>query len=150
MYKPFFVIYSKSKKMKKPLHESRRGFLKTGILAASGILVSKTNASCSDSKGSVSTAADASSIIDYGLSFFCNTAEFNSVRMWIESRTIITDTKSGKTTVFYQGASCKSENTFGEKDLFYADNYDFLPIFGDGQVLVFRRRYIKRGMNTNQ
>ena len=60
--------------------------------------------------------------------------------MWIESRTTIIDPQAGTTTVYYQGASCKSENTFGEEDLFYKDNYDFLPIFGDGKVLVFRRK----------
>jgi hypothetical protein len=60
--------------------------------------------------------------------------------MWIESRTRIIDRKLGTSTVYYQGASCKSENTFGEKDLFYKDNYDFLPIFGDGKVLIFRRQ----------
>lgn len=65
--------------------------------------------------------------------------------MWIESRTRILDTNSGESTVYYQGASCKSENTFGESDLFYEDNYDFLPIFGEGHVLVFRRFAEKRG-----
>jgi hypothetical protein len=75
--------------------------------------------------------------LDYGRSFICNTAKFNSVRFWVESRTVLID---GDTrTEFYQCGSCKSENTFGEKNLFYADNYDFLPILGDGHWLVFRR-----------
>jgi hypothetical protein len=131
--------------MKKSTNESRRRFLKTGIIAASGVLVSKAASACSGPAAPAAGNADPAAVIDYGQSFFCNTAEFNSVRMWIESRTTITDTKSGKSTIFYQGASCKSENTFGEKDLFYADNYDFLPIFGDGQVLVFRRKVTRRG-----
>jgi hypothetical protein len=76
--------------------------------------------------------------LDYGLSFICNTASFNAVRFWVESRTILFD-KTGASTVFYQCGSCKSENTFGEKDLFYKDNYDFLPILGDGHWLIFRR-----------
>ena len=63
----------------------------------------------------------------------------NNVRFWIESRTTIFDDKARSATVFYQCASCKSENTFGEKDLFLADNYDFLPIFGGGHWLIFRR-----------
>lgn len=66
----------------------------------------------------------------------------NSVRFWVESRTTIIDDEAGTSTEFYQCGSCKSENTFAEKDLFHADNYDFLPIFGgtDGEdVLVFRR-----------
>ncbi len=124
---------------------SRRTFLKTSLFAASGVLVSQALIGCANDPRTRSEAGDSLSFIDYGQSFFCNTAEFNSVRMWIESRTIIIDTKSGTSTIYYQGASCKSENTFGESDLFYKDNYDFLPIFGDGKVLVFRRRVNKRG-----
>jgi hypothetical protein len=126
---------------------SRRNFLKTGLLAASGIVIARGTTGCSGNTGPVKATADPVSCIDYGGSFLCNTAEFNSVRMWIESRTTIIDSKSGKRTVYYQGASCKSENTFGEKELFYKDNYDFLPIFGDGKVLVFRRKSSKRGDN---
>jgi hypothetical protein len=123
---------------------SRRNFLKRGLFAASGVIVSQISTGCANETVSGTATSDPLACIDYGQSFFCNTAEFNSVRMWIESRTIIIDTKSGTNTIYYQGASCKSENTFGEKDLFYIDNYDFLPIFGDGKVLVFRRHSSKR------
>ncbi|MCX7827054.1 MAG: hypothetical protein N2689_16110, partial [Verrucomicrobiae bacterium] len=78
--------------------------------------------------------------LDYGLSFICHTARANAVRFWVESRTRIVDDRNGGSTDFYQCASCKSENTFGEKDLFYADNYDFLPIIGGGRCLIFRRK----------
>lgn len=78
--------------------------------------------------------------LDYGLSFVRNTATFNSVRMWIESRTTIIDSKTGKRTVYYQCGSCKAEDTFAKSKLFLDDNYDFLPIFGDGETLVFRRK----------
>lgn len=77
--------------------------------------------------------------LDYGLSFICNTATFNAVRFWVESRTRIIDDKAGTWTDYYQCGSCKSENTFGEKDLFYKDNYDFLPILGGDRWLIFRR-----------
>ena len=77
--------------------------------------------------------------LDYGDSFICNTAEFNSVRFWIESRTRIVDEMAGTSVDYYQCGSCKSENTFGEQNLFYHDNYDFLPILGDGRWLIFRR-----------
>ncbi len=80
--------------------------------------------------------------LDYGLSFICHTAAFNAVRFWIESRTTIINDETKETWTFYQCASCKSENTFGEKDLLYKDNYDFLPIFGGKQaedLLIFRR-----------
>jgi hypothetical protein len=77
--------------------------------------------------------------LDYARCFLCGTAPMNNVRFWVESRTTIFDDKARSATVFYQCASCKSENTFGEKDLFVADNYDFLPIFGGGHWLIFRR-----------
>ncbi|HJY85989.1 MAG TPA: hypothetical protein VKE24_04050 [Candidatus Acidoferrales bacterium] len=77
--------------------------------------------------------------IDYGLSFICNTSPANAVRFWIESRTRLIDTQAGTTIDFYQCASCKSEHTFAEKNLLQKDNYDFLPILGDGHWLIFRR-----------
>lgn len=76
--------------------------------------------------------------LDYGRSFLCNTPDFNSVRFWVESRTRII-TKDGVSTDYYQCGSCKSENTFHEKDLLKEGNYDFLPIWGGGNWLVFRR-----------
>lgn len=77
--------------------------------------------------------------LDYGRSFICNAAQFNSVRFWVESRTRIIDDAAGIWTDYYQCGSCKSENTFAERDLFHLDNYDFLPILGKGEWLVFRR-----------
>ncbi len=78
--------------------------------------------------------------LDYGLSFICNTAAMNSVRFWVESRTTITDEKTGQSTAYYQCGACKSENTFGLKDLFQQDNYDFTPILGGDHWLIFRRK----------
>lgn len=77
--------------------------------------------------------------LDYGLSFISNSAAFNSVRFWVESRTTVIDDAANLRSEFYQCASCKSENTFAEEDLFHENNYDFLPILGDGQWLIFRR-----------
>lgn len=77
--------------------------------------------------------------LDYGRSFVCNTASMNAVRFWVESRTRLIDAEAGTHTDYIQCASCKSENTFAEKDLFHEDNYDFLPILGEGEWLVFRR-----------
>jgi len=114
---------------------TRRGFLQTGAVALAG--------SCLATQGMTPAApADKATKIkclDYGRSFICGTAPFNNVRFWVESRTTIFDDKAGTATDYYQCASCKSENTFGEKDLFLADNYDFLPILGGGHWLVFRR-----------
>jgi len=77
--------------------------------------------------------------LDYGLSFICNTAPFNAVRFWVESRTTIVDQQAGRSTDYYQCASCKSENTFAPSELFQKENYDFLPVLGDGRWLIFRR-----------
>jgi hypothetical protein len=77
--------------------------------------------------------------LDFGRSFVCHTGPFNAVRLWIESRTTIVDDASGKVSHFYQCGSCKSERTFAEKDLFYENNYDFLPVVGRDRTLMFRR-----------
>lgn len=81
-------------------------------------------------------------VLDYGRSFICNTASFNAVRFWVESRTILIN-KEGITYTFYQCGSCKSEDTFAKKNLFLKNNYDFLPIMGIGpgvgEWLIFRR-----------
>jgi len=79
-------------------------------------------------------------VIDYGGSFLAGKAPWNSVRFWVESRTRLVDEASGHQEDYYQCASCKSEDTFAEKDLFYEDNYDFLPVFGPQFCVIFRRR----------
>lgn len=87
--------------------------------------------------------------LDYGRSFICHKGESaasNAVRFWVESRTTLFDDKNRMTHEFYQCASCKSEHTFAAKDLFHKDNFDFLPIFGGGRVLIFRR---KAHLNAN-
>ena len=78
--------------------------------------------------------------LDYGRSFINTKGPSNAPRFWIESRCLITDPATGETVQYYQTGSCKSENTFGEKDLFTTPNYDFMPIFSDSERLVFRRR----------
>lgn len=82
---------------------------------------------------------DAMNCLDYGRSYIRNAADFNNVRFWVESRTSILDEETGAIEVFYQCGSCKSENTFAKRDLFKEDNYDFLPILGGKDWLVFRR-----------
>jgi hypothetical protein len=113
------------------MNRDRRTFLASGLAAAS------IAGSSSPVLAQEPARVDGLTCVDYGRSFICNTANFNRVRFWVESRTILID---GETrTEFYQCGSCKSENTFGEKDLLYADNYDFLPILGERHWLVFRR-----------
>ncbi len=124
---------------------SRRDFLQAGLVIASSFSVAACSASTE--KKTASTGNSVPECLDYGRSFLCNSGKSkasNSVRMWIESRTIVRNTKTGSEEIYYQGASCKSEDTFAEKDLFYKDNYDFLPIFGKEKVLVFRRHFDER------
>ena len=77
--------------------------------------------------------------LDYGRSFICGTARVNAVRFWVESRTTVFDDSNSTVHQYYQCASCKSENTFAKDHLFSEDTYDFLPILGDGEWLIFRR-----------
>ena len=116
---------------------TRRGFLQTGAAALAGSCLASPGSTAGAAAGADQAAT--STCLDYGRSFICGTAAFNNVRFWVESRTTIFDDKAGTATDYYQCASCKSENTFGEKDLFLADNYDFLPILGGGYWVVFRR-----------
>ncbi len=78
-------------------------------------------------------------VLDYGTSFLAGVASFNAVRFWVESRLRVIDDAGGAWTEYLQCASCKSEDTFAERELFYADNYDFLPIFGPDWGVIFRR-----------
>ena len=77
--------------------------------------------------------------LDYSRTYLLGTSLENEVRFWVESRTRVIDDRSGKTEDFFQCASCKSEDTFAEQNLFLEDNYDFLPIFGPEYGLIFRR-----------
>jgi hypothetical protein len=116
---------------------TRRRFLRTGAAAIGGSVLGAGLTS----EGLVGAGGVGERIecLDYGRSFIAGTAPFNCVRFWVESRTTIFDDQAGTAVDYYQCASCKSENTFAEQDLFKADNYDFLPILGGGSWLVFRR-----------
>lgn len=116
---------------------TRRRFLKTAGAASS--LVTAGLATMTQPQAGTIESVIPPSCLDYRRSFICGTAELNAVRFWIESRTTIFDSATNESSVFFQCASCKSENTFGEKDLFLADNYDFMPILGEAQWLIFRR-----------
>ena len=76
--------------------ESRRNFLQTGIAASASLLFSGQILGNPSESNSDETIQDASKCLDYGKSFICNTGQYNSVRLWIESRTTIIDTKSAK------------------------------------------------------
>lgn len=76
---------------------------------------------------------------DYGRSYVMTAGgSGNQPVFWLESRCRVID-PSGETRDYYQCASCKSENTFADKDLFMENNYDFLPVFADKEAVIFRR-----------
>ena len=81
--------------------------------------------------------------LDYGRSFVIGRAPANEVRFWVESRTRWIDERAGTHEDYVQCGSCKSEDTFAEKDLFLEDNYDFLPVFGPKWGIVFRRKSVR-------
>jgi hypothetical protein len=84
--------------------------------------------------------------LDYGKSFVIGKAPANEVRFWVESRTRLIDDRKGTHEDYLQCGSCKSEDTFADRDLFLADNYDFLPVFGPECGIVFRRKaYLNEG-----
>jgi hypothetical protein len=91
-------------------------------------------------RASQADAADRLEPIDYGRSFLIGKIPANEVRFWVESRTRIIDERAGMWQDFYQCGSCKAESTFAEKDLFRPDNYDFLPVFGPEEGVIFRRK----------
>ena len=116
---------------------TRRQFLKNA--GAASALVTGMTMTQAQGQTTPQQPVSADSCLDYRRSFVCGTSDLNSVRFLIESRTTIIDSATSESAVFYQCASCKSENTFGESDLFLADNYDFLPILGADHWLIFRR-----------
>ena len=121
------------------MKETRREWLRKGTGSALA-LSSLSVAGCGPGETQSAGESDLQMTpLDYGRSFICHAAPENSVRFWIESRSRILDEKTGSSSDYYQCGSCKSEDTFAEKNLLKEENYDFLPIFGDGQILIFRR-----------
>ena len=117
---------------------SRRDFMKTMGIGAAAMMVPRLGHGAEAAPGNAQRNTMAP--LDYGQSFLIGNAALNEVRFWVESRTRIIDDQTGKVEDYIQTGACKSENTFGEKDLFYEDNYDFLPIFGPEYGVIFRRK----------
>lgn len=109
---------------------SRRTMLRAGLGSACALTAGWTTLPAAE-------ASPPGACLDYGRSFLGNRSPANAVRFWVESRTTLFD--GDRRVEFYQCGACKSENTFAEKNLFMADNYDFTPIWGDGAWLIFRR-----------
>lgn len=77
--------------------------------------------------------------LDYGRSFVIGNTPANEVRFWVESRTRWIDERAGTHADYIQCGSCKSEDTFADKNLFWENNYNFLPVFGPEYGVIFRR-----------
>ena len=85
-------------------------------------------------------------VIDYTRSFLHGTRPYNRVRFVVEARTCLIDGRDGCVRDYVVCASCKSEHTYSESDLFTDDNYDFLPVFGPELGVVFRSKaYVHDG-----
>ncbi len=79
-------------------------------------------------------------VLDYGRSFvtFVTPGQKNNARLQIESQCTISSTDSGERWDYFFYASCKSEDTFAKRDLFYVDNYDFCGLFSAEEYAIFR------------
>ena len=79
-------------------------------------------------------------VCDYGRSFvtFVTAGRGNNARLQVESVCRLTDSASGVTQEYLFFASCKSEHTFADRDLFHEDNYDFCGIFSEDEYAIFR------------
>ena len=79
-------------------------------------------------------------ITDYGRAFvtFVTHGRVNNARLQIESVCRLTDNESSERKDYWFFASCKSEDTFAEKDLFYEENYDFCGIFSPDEYIILR------------
>ncbi|MCD6350559.1 MAG: hypothetical protein J7M26_00460 [Armatimonadetes bacterium] len=78
-------------------------------------------------------------VLDYGRSFLGTLGPGNYPRFWVESRCFIEHEPSGLRREYFQCGSCKAEDTFAEKNLLRDPNYDFLPVFSEEELIVFRR-----------
>ena len=79
-------------------------------------------------------------VCDYSRSFvtFVTEGRGNNARLQVESVCRLTETASGATQEYLFFASCKSEHTFADRDLFHEDNYDFCGIFSEEEYAIFR------------
>jgi hypothetical protein len=60
----------------------------------------------------------------------------NNVRINLECRCALTDRKTGRTTIYALGASCKTERVGGPGDLWLLPNGDFCPVVSDEYFLI--------------
>ncbi len=78
--------------------------------------------------------------IDFGRSFvtFVTPGRANNARIQVECRCEFSDAEAGTNEELFLVASCKSEATYAEKDLFTSPNYDFCGVFNETQLSIIR------------
>lgn len=74
---------------------------------------------------------------DYSRSFVTFSVPGNKARIQVEARCLLTQA-DGSSEEFLMFASCKSEDTYAERDLFKTPNYDFSGIYGDTRFCISR------------
>ncbi|MDA0748525.1 MAG: hypothetical protein O2954_18555 [bacterium] len=81
-------------------------------------------------------------VLHFSRSFvtFVTSERGNNARLQVESVCTLTDRDAGTEQKYLFYASCKSEDTFAERNLFYKDNYDFCGIFSDEEYVIFRTK----------
>ncbi|MHB8996219.1 MAG: hypothetical protein ACYC63_13315 [Armatimonadota bacterium] len=74
---------------------------------------------------------------DYSRSFITFSVPGNNARIQIEARCLLSR-PDGSSEEFLMFASCKSEDTYAERDLFMSPNYDFSGLYGDSRFCLSR------------
>ncbi|MBM3773594.1 MAG: hypothetical protein FJW37_00340 [Acidobacteria bacterium] len=94
-------------------------------------------------------------VLSYSGSFvtFVTKGRGNLARLQIESRCLLLDQDGRTIEEFFQFASCKSEHTYAQENLFQDPNYDFSGVFSREHYVLFRARapqdpatYAERGV----
>lgn len=74
---------------------------------------------------------------DYSRSFVTFSVPGNNARIQVEARCLLTQ-PDASSEQFLMFASCKSEDTYVESDLFKSPNYDFSGVYGDTRFCITR------------
>ena len=79
--------------------------------------------------------------MDFSRSFvtFVTRGRGNNARIQVEARCVLKDSEKGTTEEYFLLASCKSEDTYGQGDLFTKPNYDFSAIFSRKNYRLIRQ-----------
>lgn len=77
---------------------------------------------------------------DFGRSFvtFVVKGRENNARIQVECVAVLHDLHGGTREEFYLAASCKSEDTYADADLFLTPNYDFCGVFNATHYSIIR------------